>query len=777
MQLFSTKRSTKSVSKKNSAQFTRPISIWWSLCIAVLFIVPGLTTPSFSQDTEPSEGPWHIVADTLSYDKESNIYTAEGNVTVIRDNETINTDFLEYDRKVGAAFARGHVVVTSRDGDQSSADRMLLNLKNKKGTLYNGSIFIEENHIYIRGREIHKIGDNTYTADKVTITACDGDNPDWKFTGQDLTLTIEGYGTIFHAAFWTKKLPLLYSPYLVFPVKIKRQSGFLPPEVAQSDRKGTEYLQPYFWAINESSDATFYNRSMSERGNMIGAEYRYMLSEDSKGTLMADSLDDKRIDNGTTDRWGYDDSTSGTDENRTNTKRYWIRTKHDQSMPADATLKLDTDIVSDQDYLREFATMKNGFDSSKAYFTDAYGRDLEAEDIYTRTNSLIYSKSWSAYSFNASAYWYDNVVNRRNEAKDTTLQKLPTLDFIASRHQLWGSPFYYDLDSEYSYFFRQDTTDNTNPLYAKRKGQRADIYPRLILPLRAKNWFSLESTVGVHNTYWDIENETETSDDLNGSHLRNIYDLSFDLSTDFYRIFNINGQNIDRVKHSFTPKLIYAYTPERDQSDLPYFDALDRLARKNTLTLSLNNTLTSRSRIKTPGEEESIAPVPPKYDYRQFCSFKLEQVYDMNEAREDLTKQPFLPLYGEIEFLPTDYLTLSADATWSHLNQHLNTGNVMFEVHDDRGDKLSFEQRYTYNSVKYLRSYARISITDRLSVYGENERNLMEREDLKTSAGLIITSQCWGLQLDYTHEPSDRRYTLTFNLSGLGEFGSSISDN
>jgi len=53
----------------------------------------------------------------------------------------------------------------------------------------------------------------------------------------------------------------------------------------------------------------------------------------------------------------------------------------------------------------------------------------------------------------------------------------------------------------------------------------------------------------------------------------------------------------------------------------------------------------------------------------------------------------------------------------------------------------------------------------------------MDREDLKTSAGLIITSQCWGLQLDYTHEPDDKRYTLTFNLSALGEFGSSISDN
>ncbi|MBU1168154.1 MAG: LPS assembly protein LptD [Proteobacteria bacterium] len=746
------------------------------LFFLVLFYISVISTPSFSLDDASSEGPWHIVADSLSYDNQTKIYTAEGGVMVTRDNETISSDFLEYDRMLGAAFARGNVVMTSRDGDRSSAERLLLDLNTKQGTLYNGSIFIESNHIYIKGREIRKIGESTYTADKVSITSCDGDSPAWKFTGHDLTVTIEGYGTVFNAAFWAKKMPLLYSPYLVFPVKIKRQTGLLPPEVAQSDRKGTEYLQPFFWAINDSSDATFYTRFMTERGNMVGAEYRYVLSNESKGTMMADYLDDKQIDDGSiesTDLWGYDDSI-----NRSSPKRYWIRTKLDQSMPAGATLKIDTDIVSDQDYLREFSSMKNGFDSSKRYFTGNYGRDLEAIDDYVRTNSIIYTKNWPSYSLNASAYWYDNVVNRRLESDDTTLQKLPTLDFIASRHRILNSPFYYDLDSEYSYFFRQDTTE------ALRKGQRADVYPRLILPFRAKNWFSLESMVGVHNTYWYIENETLTSDDLNGSHERQIYDLSVDLSTDFYRIFNTGGETIDRIKHNITPKLIYAYTPDRDQDDLPnYFDALDRLNRVNTLTFSLNNTLTSRSRLKTSDDTPQVALAPPKYSYSQFCRFKLEQVYDMNEAQETdmarfrnfLTKEPFLPLYGELEFLPYDFMRLEANARWSHYDRHLTEGNVIFSVNDQRGDTFSLEQRYTYNSVKYLKTHMVITLTDSLSVYGENERNLLEREDLRSSAGLIYLAQCWGIQFDYTHKPGDKRYSMMFSLSGLGEFGSSIS--
>jgi LPS-assembly protein len=756
--------------------------VYWVFVWACLFLC--ILIPPTSQAAETDDAPWNIVADSLAYDEQTGIYTAQGNVVVTRNNETISTDFLEYDQMTQSAFARGNVKIESRDGDYTSSERVLLNMKSDTGTLYNSQVFLNENHIYIKGREIRKIGENTYSANKVSITSCDGDNPDWKVTGRDLTVTIEGYGTVYHAAFWTKSLPLLYSPFLVFPVKIKRQTGLLPPTIAQSSRKGTEYLQPFFWAINKSSDATIYSRTMSKRGDMVGAEYRYMFSDTSHGTLMADVLDDRRIDESgdNSSDWGYDDSVD-----RTNTKRYWYRGKIDQSLPDDATLKLDIDIVSDQDYLREFSSMKNGYSSSNSTFNESFGRDLEEEDDYIRTNSMIYTKTGSSYSLNASTYWYDNVVNRRTGADDTTLQKLPSIEFNASRQRLLSSPFYFDLDSESTYFFRQDT-DTTNDL---RNGNRTDVYPRLIFPFRAKNWFSLESAIGVHNTYWYIEDEDETSDTLSGSHERSIYDLTVDLSTDFYRIFNIGIiDDLDKIKHTFTPKLVYAYRPNVDQSDYPYFDSLDRLARENTLTLSLNNTFTSRSQVRIPKDSTENKKTGPKHTYNQFCRFKLEQVYDINEAHETdptrfrngLTREPFEPLYGEIELIPHDYFSLDADAKWSHYDQHLTSGNMSCTVKDKRGDEFRVAQRYTYNvtnedvTLKYLETYAYLVLTDRLGVYFLNERDRKNHADLKVSTGLMYKAQCWGIQLDYTNEPDDKRYTFTFSLTGLGEFGSSVAN-
>lgn len=717
------------------------------------------------------------MADSLKFDKESGISTAEGDVVVTHQDKELKADFLEYDKTGENVFARGNVEMKSK-GDRSNADRMLLNLKKDTGVLYNGSVFMESNHVYVNGEEIRKIDEDTYTAATVSITTCDGDNPDWKFTGHDLSLTVEGYGTVYNAAFWTKKVPVLYTPFLVFPVKLQRQSGLLPPEFGMSDRKGFEYLQPLYWAINDSSDATVYNRYIEKRGNMTGLEYRYILSETSKGTLFFDYMKDNEIDDGTiesTKKWGYEDGAI-----RDNRNRYWLRMKQDQTLPDNAIIKTDIDVVSDQDYLREFSDMKNGFDFSNGYFLDHFGRDIEAEDDAVRTNSMVFTKTWSSYSLNASTLWYDDVVKRQDHLTDTTLQTLPQVAFNISRRQILSSPLYYDLDSEYDYFFREDTTASL------RTGQRLDLYPRVILPLRYKNLFSVESIAAFRNTNWYIGSDTDVADTYDGSHDRQIYDLSVDVSTQLVKIFNTGIDRVDKIRHSFTPKLVYNFTPEKDQTEYPYFDGLDRLSRVNTLTLTLSNTLTSRSKAmvdetEVPDSKEKKNEVPnlKKFNYNQFCRFKLEQVYDINEANErdpdqflnKETREPYRPLYGEIEFLPMEYISLDADAKWDHYDRHLLEGNVGLSLKDARGDILNVEQRYTHDSVKYLNSYLLLILTDSLSIYGRNERNLMEHEDIKSGGGLIYRSQCWGIQADYTHKPGDRRYGLTFQLTGLGEFG------
>ena len=306
--------------------------------------------------------PYHIKADSLSYDDATKTYRARGHVVITRGDQSLWADAIDLDAQTMDTVATANVRFTSGE-DWLNGTRLEINLNAGTGTLYDGTLFVNESHFYIRGGKIEKIGEDSYHVADASLTSCTGDSPAWEITGKDLKVTLESYGTIKHAAFWAKSVPILYVPYLVFPAKLKRQTGFLLPQASYSDRDGFEYNQPFFWAINESSDATLYEHYLAHRGLKHGVEYRYVLGAESKGAVMYDFLGDRQIDDGTTDSF---EGFRGDDELRLNKNRWRFRMKSNQDLPAGFRAKLDLDLVSDQDYLREFKAGYSGFEASES---------------------------------------------------------------------------------------------------------------------------------------------------------------------------------------------------------------------------------------------------------------------------------------------------------------------------------------------------------------------------------------------------------------------------
>ncbi|MCX5882990.1 MAG: LPS assembly protein LptD, partial [Deltaproteobacteria bacterium] len=434
------------------------------------------------------------MADEISHDQQTDHYIASGHVTISKETRQLSADFVRFDHRAMMAYARGHVMMTAGD-DVLTGSSLEMNLASEIGTLYEGTIFIKENHFYIRGDKLQKVGKKTYAADTASVSSCDGEKPDWKITGKNMSVTIEGYGTVHHAALWAKQVPVLYSPYLIFPAQTERQSGLLVPEYGYSERNGFQFSQPFYWAINGQSDATFSLEHIANRGEKTGVEYRYVLDAGSKGIVMANYLHDRQVDDGT-GAWGY------TDDNvlRTNLDRYWFRMKNNQELPAGFNAKLDLDVVSDQDYLREFRSMYMGYDDTNMNLFKYFGRGLDDYNDQVRTNSLIVNKFWSGYSMNAEARWYDNVIARQTGGPDNTLQKLPDVEFYGSKKYLYNTPFFFGFDTEIANFYRNDGV----------RGQRIDAYPRLYYPWRYQQYFTIEPSIGIRETAWYSENN-ETS--------------------------------------------------------------------------------------------------------------------------------------------------------------------------------------------------------------------------------------------------------------------------
>jgi len=740
-----------------------------SLAVVILIAIPAYALAEASGRVldDDRESPWHIVADEITYDQEADQYTARGYVTITKKDRRLAADFVRFDHKTMKVLAVGHVIMTTGE-DILTGTRMEMDLEAETGTVYDGTIFLKANHFYIKGDKIRKVGKDCYTADKASITTCDGDTPAWKVTGRNLKVTIEGYGFVNHAALWAKKVPVLYVPFLVFPVKLKRQSGLLAPQLGYSDRKGAEYNQPFYWAISESSDATFYLHHMERRGEKLGLECRYILGKKSKGTLMYDFLDDRKVDDGTPDSsedWGYEDD----NVLRPNSDRYWFRMKNNQAMPFGFSAKLDIDIVSDQDYLHEFKAGYTGFEKTDKYFEKNFGRGLLDEcDDPVRVNSLNLSRSWSKYSLITEARWYDDVINRRQSDTNTILQKLPFAEFNASKQRILKTPFYFDLDSEYVRFYKQKD----------KRGHRIDALPRLYLPLKLKNYFTLEPSFGWRQTAWHIDKYQDPSTERERALYREICDVKLDLSSGIYNVYNLGGNGIERIKHTVRPQVIYEFIPDQKQDEYPSFDGLDRIGEKSLITYSLTNTFTSRSTERTiekDKRQEDEYDVP-SYTYRQFCRLKLEQSYDINEAKEnDPESEPFSAIYGELQLVPGRYLSMQADAKWSQYENDFLSHNVAANIWDKRGDRLFAEHRYKRKSSRSIYYHFLLRISDRLSAYIEHERNLFDREDIKYSTGFLYKAQCWSIELSYTDEEEDRTYALMVKLYGLGGLGTQMT--
>jgi len=735
-----------------------------SLIAAVVFfyclVSTNIVTAGPTKEN-PKEVTWHISALVVTYDNERNLYIAEDDVVITGGTTRLEADYVEFSNKTKDAFAQGNVLLISGQ-DSITCNAMQINLLTEKGTINKGTIFVQENNFYISGENIKKTGEFTYSADKGSITSCEGESPDWKITGKNIRVTIEGYGYASQAVLWAKKVPTLYSPFLSFPVKVKRQTGLLAPGITSSDRKGWEYEQPLFIAISRNTDATLYIDHMTDRGTKLAGEFRYVLDNRSKGAMFMDFLDDSKIDDGTedTELYSYDSTPQ-----RTNLDRYWFRMKHNQDLTNGFSAKLDIDVVSDADYLQEFQDGFTGYDDTKQYFEKAFGRSLDSYDDTTRKNSLTVSKSWSTYSLNAQALWYDNVEARQKDAidtTDTTLQTLPSIEFDASRQAIGTSGLFYALDSEFRSFYRQDTDpDASTPLV---NGQRIDVYPKFYLPTQLGKSFFFEPYVGTRGTAWNTDNFTDTNGNDDGFRTRATYDMGAQLSTTINKIFTLNNSFADKVKHSIVPKIEYAFQPNEIQDDLPYFDAIDNIVETNLVTWSLTNSFIARKHMVTP---EGIT----SNQYKEFIWIKLYQSYDIEAERDESQSKPWSDISLESELNPFQYFSMDADIDWSPYTNHFTDTKIGATIKDHRGDSIRTYYRYTQDSLETWYTRLNLQVTDSLMAYYSYEADLETNTNIESRVGITLTKACWGLALEFRDSSADKSITFLVTLNGIGGFG------
>lgn len=796
-------------------------TVWSPPILSILYIASCqyAMAAAPSQTVDPVES-WHISASRMSYDQERKRYIAEEGVIVQGGTLRLQADYVSFSNEHKTITASGHVLLRSNN-DTIHCDALDLNLQNKTGTLYNGVVFIEENHFYIRGDTIRKTGEKSYEADKASLTTCPEEHPDWMISAKDIKVTVEGYGLARSATFWAGNIPAIYTPIIVFPVKNKRQTGLLPPRFSSSDRKGFEIEQPLFLALSRQMDATLYADVMHKRGIKTGAEFRYVGDSKSRFTFQYDYLNDEKIDDGTP---ATSDFQIDTTPQRTNRDRYWLRMKGDLQFDDAWSATWDIDHVSDADYLHEFKQGLTGFNETQNTFKEVYGRTIDEYDDTIRENRFNLNRRWQGTSLNMGILWYDDVLARQFDpvdadqglvspmaVQDTTLQRLPSTTLSTVKRRMGRSPLYFDMDAEYTYFYRKKGWETLQRELTEQQlidygispslgiGHRSDIHATLSFPLRREYFFFLPS-VGLRQTSWYTDALNAHDTDLSeGSALemadlenrfehREMADLGLDLSTTLQRIYTPHNGFAEKIKHEIIPKIEYQYIPDIDQSALPYFDTLDFIDHRNHITWSLTSRFTSRKSVSFSQNPNGNRTEEPQHQYREFAWIALRQSYALDPDIESNRSESFLEtpfsstfttssqtasrrfsdIFADIEFTPLSFMTLQSDLTWSPYDNRFNSCHGNLSLKTPRGDSIYTRYGYDRTLSESFLTRLQTPITPTVTAFALMERNLITHTTIESTAGVTLTRPCWSLRLSYSDTPDDRSLSFQLNLLGLG---------
>ena len=100
----------------------------------------------------------------------------------------------------------------------------------------------------------------------------------------EATITLDDYARMKDVAFRAGQVPLLWSPYLVWPTKENRASGFLVPGLGYNSQRGAYLGLNYYWVTGRSTDLDEPARRLFADGTVgVGEEFRWRPTPESAG--------------------------------------------------------------------------------------------------------------------------------------------------------------------------------------------------------------------------------------------------------------------------------------------------------------------------------------------------------------------------------------------------------------------------------------------------------------------------------------------------------------
>ena len=557
----------------------------------------------------------------------------------------------------------------------------------------------------------------------VAYTSCPAGNDDWQIRASDIDLdTVSGVGTARNLTLKFQGVPIIYAPYLSFPISDARKSGILIPDFGTSGRNGTELSLPIYWNIAPNYDATITPRVLSRRGLQLNTEGRYLSSHTE---ALADI------------RYLPSDNAFGDD-------RTYSTLVTTTLLPQGWRMQFDAQDVSDAQY-----------------FEDLGESQTEASTVFLNRLFVLSrpGKNWST-RLTAQAF---QVLDPSLATPDRPYRRVPELVVNGRWPRLWRS-LSFNLPNELTRFDRDTGVT----------GWRWHTEPGVSWDFDNGSFFIRPEAALLHTSY----RLSDTDGTVDDSPDRTLPRFSLDLGARLERQLTTGRRWIQTME----PRLFFTHTPFRDQNTLPVFDTIepdfnlvqifrttpfvgpDRIPDLDQVSLGMT------SRLIDPETGANVLTATlgqTRYFSQQGVSL------DSGPARTSESSD----YIAEIDVRVSAKWNMEFGHQWNSdsANTVKSEFRLQYQPRDDR--VVNFGYRYRESSLEQADISWSWPVTERWNLVGRYNYSLRDKTTLDRFVGLEYESCCWAVRvvsrryISRRDGRSDNTVAVQLELRGLTSVG------
>ena len=527
----------------------------------------------------------YSATDSMTYDHETGVAHLYGSSHVKYQNMDLESDQIYMALDSSLVHATGSTDSTGQKygtpifkmgNDTYENDTIAFNFKTKKGLI--SDVYTQQEDGFMTAQLAKRNGEGDMFLLHGRYTTCDLPHPDFYFAMSRAKVR-PGKNVVFGPTYLVvADVPLPFAiPYGFFPFTKSYSSGFIMPTYGDENSRGF-YLRDggYYFAISDKMDLKLIGEIYTKGSWGLSAATNYRKRYRYNGSIYA----------------SYQNSVEGEKNmpDYAKTTSFKIQWSHTQDAKANPFTTLSASV--------NFATSSY----ERNNLTSMYNPQALTQS--TRTSSVSLSTKFSSIGMTLRS-----TFNLDQNMRDSTISlKFPDVNINISRfypfkrkHAAGEERWYEKISMSYTGYLTNSINTKENQLMHSSLTKDWRNGMQHTIPISGNftlfGYLNLNPALNFtdrmysqkHKRSWDVENQKEVVDTLQGFY--NVYNWNFSLSasTKLYGFYipnrKIFGDKIDRVRHVFTPTVSFSYAPDFSASRYGYWDTYQKTDANGNVSL------------------------------------------------------------------------------------------------------------------------------------------------------------------------------------------------